>query len=121
MWRSHCLHHSGATLDNVPVEKYEFSSTDEVGIGVRHSGVGSGVSFKLFPESDSTICLYTTASILCQIGWGTSNERVLSPPDYFFEKMNFRRYEPVDFLVAYCSRVTKSSIIFVQYQSEDGE
>lgn len=82
---------SGATLNNVPIEKYEFSSSDEVGSGVRHSGVGSGVPFSLFPEDKSTICLYTTASISCQAGWGTNNERVLSPPESFFHKINFGR------------------------------
>lgn len=82
---------SGATLDNVPVEKYQFSSTDEVGSGVRHSGVGSGVPFKLFPEDDKVRCCYTSAWITCKAGWATNNERVLSPPEYYFNKVNAKR------------------------------
>lgn len=82
---------SGATLDNTCVEKYEFSCSDEVGSGVRHSGVGSGVQFKLFAESDTTLCLYTTASITCHTGWGVNNEQVLSPPENFFNKINSKR------------------------------
>lgn len=82
---------SGATLDNVISEKYEFSNSEEVGNGVRHSGVGSGVPFKLFPQAETSFCLYTTASITCQTGWGVSEDRVLSPPDYFFNKINVNR------------------------------
>ncbi|XP_065204032.1 coiled-coil and C2 domain-containing protein 2A [Planococcus citri] len=83
--------HSGATLENVPLEKYEFSSTDEVGIGVRHSGVGSGVPFKLFSDDDKMTCCYTTACITCKTAWAANNERVLSPPEYYFNKINARR------------------------------
>uniref|UniRef100_A0A2S2Q357 Coiled-coil and C2 domain-containing protein 2A n=1 Tax=Sipha flava TaxID=143950 RepID=A0A2S2Q357_9HEMI len=73
------------TLDVVDIENLEFSCFgNQI---VQNAGVGSGVDFKVFPEDTEVHCLYTSGEVLCKVGWGTFGDKILCPPEDYFNRL----------------------------------
>ncbi|KAE9526974.1 hypothetical protein AGLY_013622 [Aphis glycines] len=76
---------SNTTLDVVDTENLEFSCFGNQSF--QNAGVGSGVEFKVFSEDMETQCLYTSGEVLCKAGWGTFNDKILCPPENYFDRI----------------------------------
>jgi len=59
---------------------------------IQNAGVGSGVNFKIFPEDKETQCLYTSGEVLCKTGWGMFGDKILCPPEEYFNKLYSQKY-----------------------------
>lgn len=81
---------SNTTLDVVDIENLEFSCFGNQ--SVQNAGVGSGVDFKVFPEDTEAQCLYTSGEVLCKVGWGTFGDKILCPPDDYFNRFYPQKY-----------------------------
>jgi len=69
----------------VDIENLEFSCFGNQSF--QNAGVGSGVEFKVFSEDMETQCLYTSGEVLCKAGWGTFNDKILCPPENYFDRI----------------------------------
>ncbi|XP_050435842.1 coiled-coil and C2 domain-containing protein 2A isoform X2 [Adelges cooleyi] len=76
---------SNTTLDVVNNEKLEFSCFGSQ--SVQNAGVGSGTDFKIFPEDTESLCLYTSGEVMCKVGWGKFGDKILCPPEEYFNKL----------------------------------
>lgn len=74
----------------VDLENLEFSCFGQQNF--QNSGVGSGVDFKIFPEDTETQCLHTSGEVLCKVGWGTFGNKILSPPEDYFNRLYSQTY-----------------------------
>lgn len=53
----------------------------------QNAGVGSGMDFKVFPEDTENQCLYTSGEVLCKAGWGRFGDKILCPPENYFDRI----------------------------------
>lgn len=74
----------------VDIENLEFSCFGNQNF--QNAGVGSGVDFKIFPEDAETQCLHTSGEVLCKVGWGTFGNKILSPPEDYFNRLYSQTY-----------------------------
>lgn len=90
----------------VDIENMEFSC---FGIqNIQNAGVGSGVDFKIFPEDTESQCLYTSGEVLCKTGWGTFGEKILCPPEDYFNRLYPLKY----FIIIYFYLLLKLVFLF---------
>lgn len=73
------------------IENLEFSCYGHQ--NAQNAGVGSGVDFKIFPEDTVSHCIYTSGEVLCKVGWGIFGDKILCPPDDYFNRLNSQKYE----------------------------
>lgn len=59
------------------------------------------MDFKVFPEDTEAQCLYTSGEVLCKAGWGTFGDKILSPPEDYFNRLYSQKYITYLFYLKY--------------------